>query len=114
QEQQTAREQAAWWMDYANLKFVFNNDADAEIRVAFDPDDGAWAYIGTDCRHIPPTEATMNLGCLDDGPAAHEFGHAIGLGHEHQNPAGGIEWNVQKGIQACAGAPTFGGEETRV
>ena len=35
----------------------------------------------------------MNLGFLDGGTAAHEFGHAIGLGHEHQNPQGGIEWN---------------------
>ena len=23
----------------------------------------------------------------------HEFGHALGLIHEHQNPEGGIEWN---------------------
>ena len=37
----------------------------------------------------------MNLGFLDGGTAAHEFGHAIGLGHEHQNPAGGIEWNEE-------------------
>jgi len=35
----------------------------------------------------------MNLGFLDGGTAAHEFGHAIGLAHEHQNPAGGIQWN---------------------
>jgi hypothetical protein len=23
----------------------------------------------------------------------HEFGHALGLIHEHQNPSGGIQWN---------------------
>jgi hypothetical protein len=23
----------------------------------------------------------------------HEFGHALGLVHEHQNPIGGIQWN---------------------
>ena len=23
----------------------------------------------------------------------HETGHALGLGHEHQNPNGNIEWN---------------------
>lgn len=112
QEQQTAREQAAWWMDHANLKFVFNNDADAEIRVAFDANDGAWSYVGTDCRHIPVDEPTMNLGFLDGGTAAHEFGHAIGLGHEHQNPAGGIQWNEQKVIHDCAGAPNFWSEAT--
>ena len=37
----------------------------------------------------------MNLGFLDGGTAAHEFGHAIGLAHEHQNPAGGIQWNEE-------------------
>ena len=35
----------------------------------------------------------MNLGFHRRRHAAHEFGHAIGLAHEHQNPAGGIQWN---------------------
>ena len=59
------------------------------------PSDGAWSYVGTDCRDIPLNEPTMNLGFLDGGTAAHEFGHAIGLAHEHQNPAGGIQWNEE-------------------
>src|SRR5262249_48337201 len=25
----------------------------------------------------------------------HEFGHALGLQHEHRNPAAGIKWNVK-------------------
>jgi len=99
------QEQAAWWAAHANLRFVFDDAAEAEIRIAFDDNDGAWSYIGTDARSIPANEPTMNLGFLDGGTAAHEFGHAIGLAHEHQNPAGGIQWNEQAVIRAMAGPP---------
>jgi hypothetical protein len=92
-QQATAREQALWWTQFANLKFEFGNAPDSEIRVTFDQNDGAWSYVGTDNRGIPTDQPTMNLGFLDGGTAGHEFGHAIGLAHEHQNPAGGIEWN---------------------
>ena len=34
----------------------------AEIRIKFDPNDGAWSYVGTDSRSIPVNEPTMNLG----------------------------------------------------
>ena len=107
-----AREQAGWWEVVANLKFDFNDAPDAEIRIAFDANDGAWSYIGTDCRSIPRNEATMNLGFLDGGTAAHEFGHAIGLAHEHQNPAGGIQWNEAVVIREMAGSPNFWDEQT--
>lgn len=100
-----ARKQAAWWSDHANLSFAFGNDADAEIRISFDTNDGAWSYIGTDCASIPLEEATMNLGFLDGGTCAHEFGHAIGLGHEHQNPDGGIRWKDQVVIRDLSGPP---------
>lgn len=106
-EQAVAREQAGWWAAVANLKFDFNNAPDAEIRITFDPNDGAWSYVGTDCRGIPSNAATMNLGFLDGGTAGHEFGHAIGLAHEHQNPAGGIQWNEQVVIQELAKSPNF-------
>jgi len=111
-EQTTVREQAGWWAQVANLKFDFNNAANAEIRIAFDTSDGAWSYIGTDCRSIPLNQATMNLGFLDGGTTAHEFGHAIGLAHEHQNPRGGIQWNEQVVIQELAKSPNFWDEQT--
>ena len=85
-----ARQQAMWWTQFANLHFEFGEAPDAEIRVTFDEDDGAWSYVGTDNRAIPLDQPTMNLGFLDGGTAAHEFGHAIGLAHEHQNPQGGM------------------------
>jgi len=111
-EQTVAKEQAAWWGAVANLKFDFNNATTADIRIAFDGDDGAWSYVGTDCKSIPVNQPTMNLGFLDGGTAAHEFGHAIGLAHEHQNPSGGIEWNEPVVISELAKSPNFWDEQT--
>ena len=45
----------------------------------------------------------MNLGFVDRPTVLHEFGHSLGLIHEHQSPfKGGFEWNreeVRKGIR---------------
>jgi Astacin (Peptidase family M12A)/Bacterial pre-peptidase C-terminal domain len=104
-QQAKAKEQALWWTQHANLAFEFDNALNAEIRIAFNSNDGAWSYIGTDARSIPNNQPTMNLGFLDGGTAAHEFGHAIGLAHEHQNPAGGIEWNEEVVLRDLSGPP---------
>jgi len=106
-ERAKAVEQAGWWTAVCNLSIVFDDAPGAEIRIAFDPNDGAWSYVGTDCRSIPADQPTMNLGFLDGGTAAHEWGHAIGLAHEHQNPAGGIQWNEEVVLRALAGSPNF-------
>ena len=60
-----------------NLSFVLSDDVSSEIRVTFDPNDGAWSYLGTDCRRIPLNQATMNLGFQDGGTSGHEFGHVL-------------------------------------
>jgi len=113
-QQATAREQAGWWADVCNIHFDFGNHpvSDADIRISFDPNDGAWSYVGTDNKGIPTNQATMNLGFLDGGTAGHEFGHAIGLAHEHSNPAGGIQWNEPVVIASLAGPPNFWDEAT--
>ena len=104
-QQQLAMQQARWWSEHANLRFVMSDATDAEIRVTFDPSDGAWSYLGTDCRSIPRDQPTMNLGFQDGGTSGHEFGHAIGLGHEHQNPEGGLQWNEAEVIRDLSGPP---------
>lgn len=98
---------ATEWLGYANLKFVFGNDPASEIRISFIANDGAWSYIGADCLEIPRDQPTMNLGWLDRGVVLHEFGHAIACIHEHQNPAGGIQWNKEQVYADLGGPPNY-------
>ena len=67
QQQALAQEEAVTWTEHANLMFDFNDTPDAEIRITFNPADGAWSYVGTDCLSIPQSEPTMNLGFQDGG-----------------------------------------------
>jgi hypothetical protein len=103
---------AAEWTQHANLKFEFGDDPRAEIRVSFDADDGAWSYVGTDNLSIPLHAATLNLGWQDQAVILHEFGHMIGLAHEHQNPDGGIVWNEDVVTSDLAGPPNYWDEAT--
>jgi len=102
--------------DMANVRFVFVDDSDAgdaDIRIAFAQGDGSWSYLGTMCQQIPASEQTMNYGWLtpdsDDDEVhrvvAHEFGHALGLIHEHQNPDKPISWNREAVIADLSGPP---------
>ena len=62
---------------------------------------GSWSYIGTDAATIPKESFTMNLGFVDRSTILHEFGHSIGLIHEHQSPfKGGFEWNKDE-VSLC-------------
>jgi len=106
------KQYAPVWTQHANLKFVFSEDATSEIRVTFDANDGAWSYIGTDAKGIPLDEPTLNLGWVDEAVILHEFGHAIGLAHEHQNPNGGLVRNEPAVIAALSGSPNFWDEAT--
>ncbi|MGB3330191.1 MAG: pre-peptidase C-terminal domain-containing protein, partial [Thermomicrobiales bacterium] len=85
----------------------FGNAGDADIRIAFMDHDGAWSYIGTDCKNIPLDQPTMNLGWQDESVVLHEFGHALGLIHEHQNPQHAIQWNKPAVLRDLSGPPNF-------
>lgn len=107
QQKDMVRQISPEWTEYANLRFEFVDSPAAQIRVSFDENDGAWSYVGIDNLDIPVQSATLNLGWQDRGVILHEFGHMIGLSHEHQNPEGGIQWNEAKVIADLAGPPNF-------
>lgn len=100
------RKFANQWSNHANIKFAFVDATDAEIRISFTPGP-SWSYVGNDSLGVPVKNATMNLGWVDQGIVLHEFGHALGLGHEHRPPDGGIKWNGEVITQELIEPPTF-------
>ena len=79
-----------------HFNFVEDNTKTANVRIDFNPNNGSWSALGTDCLENKET-ATMNFAWFDVGTVLHEFGHMIGLIHEHQNPIGTtINWNKNK------------------
>jgi len=106
------------WYKYANINFKFVTNRDATIRIAFEEDEGSWSYVGRDNEGIPKKESTMNYGWVETGENVtvedrsvilHEFGHCIGLLHEHQNSRRGEkitldeagESSIRSYIQLC-------------
>ena len=106
------------WCKFANIKFVFdfetnyyqelqnshNSDRYGFIRIKFDSEQGNWSYIGKSSYSVPLDQCTMNFGALNitninntklwKRIVLHEFGHALGLQHEHQSPNISFKWNV--------------------
>ncbi len=109
---------AQGWSSYANISFLFGTDPNAEIRISF-AQAGSWSYIGTDALAVAEDEPTMNFGWLTPSTpndevmrvVLHEFGHALGLVHEHQNPATTIPWNRQAVYAYYSGPPNNWTEE---
>ena len=94
------------WEDVANLRLDFVNSGAAEIRISFAEQGYSWSTVGTDALTVPSSEPTMNFGWLEPNTplreyervVRHEFGHALGMIHEHQNPSarGQIPWAKPK------------------
>lgn len=94
------------WESVANLTLDFVTGGAAEIRISFAEEGFSWSTVGTDALTVGSSAATMNYGWLEPSTSLreyqrvvrHEFGHALGMIHEHQNPAaqGQIPWDKPK------------------
>lgn len=98
---QRVLEYASIWSKYCSIKFLATTKIEeAKIRVAFQAP-SSWSYIGTDALGVPRNEPTINFGWLDDHlpeqdykqVVLHEFGHVLGLIHEHQSPVTKMNWD---------------------
>lgn len=99
---------ACQWLKYANLKFeLLDNDVDeAEIRIQTDVQEGVnFSFLGNQALDVDG--ATMALGVKLSDPlfepfVLHEFGHALGMEHEHQHPRANIPWDLDAVRQLLA------------
>jgi serralysin len=92
----------------ANIQFEFwigatRDPRYANLRIAFRPEKGSQSVVGKLALDVGRDEATMNLGWMSldladaqsNAVVLHEFGHALGLIHEHLSPVQPIDWNKE-------------------
>jgi len=97
------------WSHYCSITFsATNNIRASKLRVSFQ-NTGSWSHIGTNAKGIPRGQATINFGWLSatlperdfKQVVLHEFGHALGLIHEHQSPTAVVQWNKPYIYNVC-------------
>lgn len=112
------REAAEGWTRVGiGLRFLFVDDpTQAAARISFADKGRSWSLLGRECLEVTDTtQPTMNFGTIeltspDDlvrGTVLHEFGHLLGLLHEHQSPAHTIQWNKPRIYEDLSGPPWF-------
>lgn len=99
--QERVRNAADGWKQCgANIDWEWSDLPKTEVRIGFLRNGQSWSFVGTDA--LTTDGITMNLGWLYERTeeqelqrvVLHEFGHALGLLHEHQHPEAPFEWNV--------------------
>lgn len=106
EQEQLTRHVIDKWAPHVNLKFEFTDAPDGDIRILADSDRaGGESAIGTQARSRDPSQPTMIVGfqggstVYNAGTILHEFGHALGLHHEHQHPQNTLDLNWEQILQ---------------
>jgi hypothetical protein len=109
--QQKVREYANYWVNMSEIpiEWDFDDKTRRHVRITFKGMDN-WSLYGRQMLLDPdyinnPTKATMHLGVYNENSVTearirqiilHEFGHVLGLMHEHLNPKAGYHFNLKK------------------
>ena len=121
-QQERVVEKARLWLEYANINLDFLRTTDEQVRIAFTSGQGSWSAIGSDAlnpSYFPKYQPTMNFGWLTDDTdddeyrrvVVHEFGHALGCIHEHQQPDETLNWDPEAVYKYFSGAPNYWSKE---
>lgn len=94
------------WAPYVNLSFEFTDKPDGDVRIAADNKSyGGSSTVGVNAKKVPTNKPTMFIGFAHGLTAKtgqtimHEFGHALGLKHEHQHPYRSLDFNAENTYQ---------------
>lgn len=120
------KQYAEEWERYANIDFVFKkydygSGVPGMIRIGLMDGKGHWSVVGIDALSKNITHRTMNFDGFNDKTeeskfrrlVLHEFGHALGLTHEHKSPSKNICWDWQKVIKAYKKSENWDEERIR-
>lgn len=97
---------------YVNLNFSYPVAGPYDIRVSFASGQGSYSYIGTDCKNIPQSQATTQIGWSGMAVCTHELLHALSALHEQGNPNQNICWNKERVYSDLGGSPNFWAKAT--
>ena len=90
------------WTAGSGISFRFlppDSAEHAEIRIAITTGEASWSYLGTDALSVPAEQPTMSVDVVlpltgrRRGQVLKEFGHALGLVSEHQQPRADLPWD---------------------
>ena len=110
-----------YYVPFINLNLVWGSNIDeSDVRISFIKDLGAFSLLGTEALTAPKNIITMNLGWIDKDDSntdsvpilvgtgvvvVHEFGHMLGMIHEHQRPKEPMNWNKEIVYKSLGGPP---------
>ena len=96
------------WEQYANISFVTSPVENAHVRVLLANSRANYTFVGKDILKVMQGQPNMqiDLSLFEGGPqrltmvVLHQFGHVLGMTHEHDAPEGGIQWDHKAVIKA--------------
>lgn len=106
-------EAAGEWAKVAHVRFK-EVSAGGTIRILTTGSKASWSEVGTRSLAVSKLAPTMRLGLKRNISreekkriAIHEFGHTLGLLHEHQHPCVAIQWDEPAIVADLAGQLTL-------